>query len=272
MKQKLLVLLLSFIYATCFAISLSACNSSGNNDFEYTLSYDRESYIVSGIGECTDTDIVIPATHNGLPVTAIGNSAFSNYITIESITIPECVTTIGNNAFYNTAYYNDSNNWDNNVLYIGNYLIEADTSISGNYEINDGTTVIADGAFSYCTNLTSVTIPDSVITIGDDAFSYCTWITNVAIGNSVKTIGDNAFFRCYQITNITMPASITSISYGAFTSCSLLKSITFENPNNWYITDRIGFTNGTIVDVTNADQNAEYLTDTYRLYYWYRSE
>ena len=75
-------------------------------------------------------------------------------------------------AFDNTAYYNDSTNWTNNVLYIGNHLIVANTTISGSYTIQSGTKCIGSYAFRDCTSLTSITIPDSVTGIGSDAFRW----------------------------------------------------------------------------------------------------
>ena len=44
----------------------------------YKLNDDGESYTVLGLGECTDTNIIIPATYEGKPVTTIGNQAFRN--------------------------------------------------------------------------------------------------------------------------------------------------------------------------------------------------
>lgn len=66
---------------------------------KYTLNSDSKSYSVSGIGTCTDKDIIIPATYNNMPVTSIGNYAFQFCSGITSITIPNSVTRIGHYAF-----------------------------------------------------------------------------------------------------------------------------------------------------------------------------
>lgn len=65
----------------------------------YTLNDDGVSYSVSGIGSCTDTNVVIPSTYNDLPVTAISNNAFWGCSGLTSITIPNSVTSIGSYAF-----------------------------------------------------------------------------------------------------------------------------------------------------------------------------
>jgi hypothetical protein len=79
---------------------------------EFTLNSDRQSYSVSK-GTCTDTDIIIPATYEGLPVTKIGDSAFYNCKELTSISIPDSVTSIGDDAFegctsLKTVYYTGS--------------------------------------------------------------------------------------------------------------------------------------------------------------------
>ena len=175
------------------------------------------------------TSITIPDS-----VTSIGEYAFYDCAGLTSITIPDSVTSIGCYAYYNTSYYNNDSNWENDVLYIGNHLIKAKTSISGVYSIKDGTKTIAESAFEDCTGLTSITIPDSVTSIGDLAFYYCTGITSVTIGNSVTSIGEAAFGNCTRLTSITIPDSVTSIGNYAFSGCAGLTSITVSTGNTVY--------------------------------------
>ena len=94
--------------------------------------------------------------------------------------------------------------------------------------IPNSVTSIGDGAFAACSGLTSITIPNSVIDIGSNAFSYCSGLTSVTIGNSVTTIGYGAFCDCSSLTSITIPSSVTYISSFAFSDCTALKTLNYN--------------------------------------------
>ena len=90
-------------------------------------------------------------------------------------------------------------------------------------------TSIGNYAFSYCTSLTSITIPNSVTSIGWGAFRDCASHTSIAIPDSVTSIGGWAFINCALLTSITIPNNVTSIGSGAFSDCTALTSITIPN-------------------------------------------
>lgn len=93
---------------------------------------------------------------------------------------------------------------------------------------------IEDNAFWGCSNLMSMTIPDSVISIGEFAFFGCSGLTSMAIPDSVTWIGERAFKGCSGLTSITIPDSVASIGYWAFSGCSGLTSITVSKENKYY--------------------------------------
>ena len=95
-------------------------------------------------------------------------------------------------------------------------------------------TSIGYNAFSFCTGLTSITIPNSVTSIGTYAFYGCSGLTSITIPNSVTSIGDLAFHGCSGLTSITLGNSVTSIGGWAFNGCTGLTSINVASGNNYY--------------------------------------
>ncbi len=89
-------------------------------------------------------------------------------------------------------------------------------------------TSVDNHAFSDCSGLTSVTIPNSVTSIGSYAFYDCTGLTSVTIPNSVTSIEEGAFYHCTGLTSITIPNSVTSIARIAFFNCSSLTTINYD--------------------------------------------
>ena len=95
--------------------------------------------------------------------------------------------------------------------------------------IPEGVTKIGQSAFSYCGNLTSVTIPESVTSIGKSAFSYCSGLTSITIPEGVTSIDSNTIRNCSSLTSVTIPEGVTSIGQFAFANCSSLPSITLPS-------------------------------------------
>ena len=135
---------------------------------EYSLNSDGNGYTVTGIGTCTDTELVIPSKHNSKPVTSIGYEAFRGCTGLTSITIPNSVTSISDYAFRECKGL---------------------TSIIVPYSV----TSIGDYAFTSCSGLTNITLPNSVTSIGRGAFNGCTGLTSITIPNSVTSISERAF-------------------------------------------------------------------------------
>ena len=110
--------------------------------------------------------------------------------------------------------------------YTGDVVIPETVTFRGT---EHSVTSIGSSAFSYCSGLTSVTIPNSVTSIGNNAFEECNRLTSVIIPNSVTSIGECAFYGCSGLTSVIIPNSVTSIGECAFGYCSGLTSITIPN-------------------------------------------
>jgi hypothetical protein len=228
--------------------------------------------VVYNIGLCEDTEIIIPSVHNGLPVTGIADSAFNpKYIlgeqkNIRSVYIPDSVTYVGYEAFFNckdlsyielgknikeigsrafqgTGYYNNLENWENDVLYIGAYLYEAKNTLQGEYEIKDGTVYIAKQAFSGCKALAELIIPASVRKIENFAFDFCEGLAKVYYQGDLEAwcgiefMGDSANPLYYNaelyidnrlLTEIVIPDSVTEIKPYTFMGWMWLTDVTIH--------------------------------------------
>ena len=192
---------------------------------KYSLS--KGKYTVTGIGTCTDTEIRIPATHEGKPVNEIAKNAFKNNTTITRVVIPEGVTTIGGSAFYGcsnlisvsipdtvtnigSAFTKCDNlvyNVDSTAKYLGNeknpYLVLVkiiDTKITS-FEFYPQTKIIDGGAFTSCNQIEVVDIPEGVVQIRD-AFNRCTALKEVRIPASAENLSAQMFFRCNNLETL----------------------------------------------------------------------
>ena len=159
------------------------------------------------------TKLIIPEAIDGVKIVNIESGAFGS-----------C----------NAAACNEKGN----LRYIGSkdnpylFLVGASKNLA-TYGIDSGCKYIGDSAFSGCSGLTNVTIPNSVKYIGRYAFSGCSGLTNVTIPNSVKYIGRYAFNGCSGLTSVTIGNSVTSIGKTAFSGCFELKSVYITDLEKW---------------------------------------
>lgn len=100
-------------------------------------------------------------------------------------------------------------------------------------EIGSDVSSLGNSAFSGCSKISTIIVPDYVEIIGPYAFSGCNNLTNVVISNGVKTIGQNAFDSCSSLSSIAIPSSVTNIGVQAFGGCSNISSFIVDenNPN-----------------------------------------
>ena len=171
---------------------------------------------------------------------SIGSSAFQNCTGLTSITIPDSVTSIGSDAFSGCSGLTSITIPDS-VTYIGSSAFQNCTGLTS-VTIGSSVTYIDASAFRGCTNIETATIPTLAIgyipknklktvvitsgeNIGFEAFSGCSGLTSITIPDSVTSIGSYAFYNCSGLTSITIPDSVTSIGSSAFYGCTGLTSI-----------------------------------------------
>ena len=130
---------------------------------------------------------------------SIGMDAFAHCKNLKNIKIPDSVTTIELGAFNDTLWYN---NQPDGLLYAGKvlYLYKGEMPENTKITLKNDTSGIAENAFSYCTNLTNIKIPDSVTIIGAWAFFSCPNLTAIEIPSSVIGIGVYALLGCENLT------------------------------------------------------------------------
>lgn len=228
--KKLLTLLLALVATTTLWAS-----DFQSGDLYYNITSSSAPYTVevtykSVRSNYANATLNIPAQveHDGITyaVTRIGSKAFAACKSLTSVTISASVVDIAGDAFFNAALYKDEANWTDGTLYIDNCLISAKTTLSGAYNIKEGTRVIAGQAFKSCGSLTAINIPNSVVGIGNAAFSSCSALTSITIPSHVTSIKDYTFYRCHALQNISIPSTITSIGERAFYECYALSELT----------------------------------------------
>jgi hypothetical protein len=191
------------------------------------------------------TSITIPNS-----VTDIGDEVFSGCTELASITISNSLKYIGKDAFKDTKWYN---NLPDGLVYTGLIAYKYKGTMPENTEVvlKDGTVSIGEWAFSGCSGMSSISIPNSVTSIGENAFQGCNSLTSVNISDIAAWCDINfaphnvgGYSYCFsnplryakhlylngeEITDLTIPYGVTAISNRAFIKFSGLTSVTIPN-------------------------------------------
>lgn len=162
----------------------------------YALNDDGISYKVTGLKATYPTEIVIPNTYEGKPVTKIGVEALRKKTDITSVVLPSTITDIEDGAFSNC------------------------TSLAS-INLPEGIASISEAAFMYCNSLKEINIPASVSIIKDAAFNDCADLEKVtfASGSILETIESNSFSDCPSLKDVVLPETVKNIYSNAFLNC-----------------------------------------------------
>ena len=264
----MMITMLPLSAVTAFAADTSTDPEAIVGDYKYAYTVNAENgtaTITKFLGPVDPAnngpyDIEIPTELDHHPVTGLGEYSFSgtyspdhqtnhNLISfcnqIQSVTIPESVTSIGKSAFEHCSKL-DSLTIKGVATSIGAYAFASCTSLTslslvGNFQTigeqafaycgmtslttDADITSIGEYAFSHCTSLTSLSLTGSVQTIGYQAFACCTSLTSLSLTGDIQKIGDYAFGYCSSLYTATLSKNLTSIGTYAFEYCTSLNSI-----------------------------------------------
>ena len=247
-------------YAFSEAVNLQTVIFSENLE----LIKDEAFYGCTGL-----TEISLPESMRRLE-----GGIFQECENLSSISLSSNMEYIGGYCFHNTAYFNNLENWENElVLYAGKYLLQArdkwtevdgesGLELAGAYTVKDGTVLIAAESFSSFEDLTEITLPESLKYINMGAFYGCESIEEIVIPENVTDIDDIAFYDCTSLNNVILPSGLQHIGYDAFEGTPFLSSVvTDDNSMGYYMTYILGskssLTKINIVDgITLVAENA----------------
>lgn len=200
-KYKLLSVILSLtISAACFAsFNFSACADEVSDGFIYRI--EENKAILCGLDKSVSGDVTVPDKLGGYDVVMI-DRAFKNKTGIGSVFLPDTVTVITTDSFFNCSLR--SIRLPNNLLRIG------------------------EAAFYACVNLVSVEMPDSLTNLGKYAFSWCESLERVVFSNGLTFIDEEIFNGCSKLNEINLPDSIKYVASAAFSNTGYT-----NNAANW---------------------------------------
>ncbi len=225
-----------------------------------TLPASLENIEQNAFYHCENLENVTFAKNSRLKT--LGAAAFYCCVKLNGIlNLPQSIESMGDYAFYNTALQRNESNWTNGVLYLGDYLIETDSSLTGHFEIKEGT----KGFFGDLpSGTTSVSFPASLTSIQRDFFNWYARnlekiyvspenesfiidengvlfskdktvlfrypvknlnITSYSIPDGVKVIAPYAFSDAEYLTRIILPDTVTTVGRNAIYNCTALEEI-----------------------------------------------
>ena len=221
---------LTSIYLPSTLQDFSGSSFADSNITNITVAEDHP-YLVCKDGDLinVETKTLLVSFSGTIPtdgsVTTIGSYAFSGNGKLSSLVIPDCITSIENEAFQN-CYNLCSVVIPNTVTYIGAYAFAQCNNLQS-ATLPEGLTVIEPGLFEGCNSLQSIVIPNTVTRIGNYAFNNCNALREVTIPNGVTYLGEGAFAWCNSLQKIVIPGTVVETGWNVLRECNNLQTVQF---------------------------------------------
>ena len=193
-----------------------------NYAFKYSLNADGQSYSVTGLDYdyTIDSKLAIPATYNGLPVTAIAPYAFASTYRLRELEVPSSVTTVGEFAFKGCTtiekiiFYGE--------VSVGTYAFGVTDNLR---TVNTNMIISMEEHAFQSSGITIVETSPKLKVIPKYCFNNCEYLTSVYLTEGLTVIENNAFAECTALENVYLPDGLERISYGVFARCHSLSTI-----------------------------------------------
>ena len=207
--------------------STTTPSSVAPDSFTYTYVKNETGITIIGFEGELPATLTIPKEIDGFPVNGIGGWTFQGCHNLNSVVIPDGITSIGIHSFSECKNLSSISIPDS-ATSIDSCAFKGCSSLSS-IAIPDGVTLIDESAFSGCSSLSGVSIPNSVTWIGKSAFSGCSSLSSISIPYGVTLIDESAFSGCSSLSSVSIPNSVIWIGKSAFSECSSLSSISIPD-------------------------------------------
>lgn len=184
----------------------------------YTLNNGLETIGRYAFQYTAKKNVVIPNS-----VTELGEGAYTNCYSLETIKLSSSITEIPNELFYNCNYLESIDFNGANIESIGRSAFYC-CRLLENVILPDTVLSIDAYAFEYCTALQAINL-DEVTSIGSNAFEGCSSLNNIVLNDYLERIGDYTFSGCSSLESIILPEALKYIGYSAFSYCEKISEI-----------------------------------------------
>lgn len=170
---------------------------------------------------------VITLGNRSFQVTAIGNNAFKNNKTIQTVKLSNGIITIGDYAFYGCTKLGEAE-MPNTVLKVGKFAFAKCKSLN-KVKFSCNCYEMGEGCFMDDSKLKNIDLRGKLASIPNKAFANCKNLKKVMLGSEISELGSKAFYKCNKMSSIKLPSKLQKIGKKSFYNCSKLKKVDFKS-------------------------------------------